>query len=80
MTQSPKQDPKQVPKVATPTGEADPYGWVERSVWTERMLGCLRQGGPEGGKKWLNAFFDRLELLSLEQAHAGYLSAHRGHR
>jgi len=26
---------------------------VERSVWTERMVGCLQRGGPDGGK-WLS--------------------------
>jgi len=50
MTQSPTSDPAQVPLLATPTGETDPYGWVERSVWTERMVECLRRGGPDGGK------------------------------
>jgi RNA-directed DNA polymerase len=50
MTHDPKQNLAQVPMLATPTGEADPLGWVERSVWTERMVGCLRRGGPDGGK------------------------------
>ena len=50
MTHEPKQHPEQVPRLATPTGETDPYGWVERSVWTERMVGCLQRGGPDGGK------------------------------
>lgn len=49
MTHNPKQAPEQVPRLATPTGEPN-YDWVERSVWTERMVGCLRRGGPEGGK------------------------------
>ena len=49
MTQDPKQNPNEVP-MATPGGEADPYGWVERAVWTERMVECLRRGGPEGGR------------------------------
>jgi len=45
-----KQNPDQVPMLATPTGEIDLYGWIERSVWTSRMVECLRNGGPEGGK------------------------------
>jgi RNA-directed DNA polymerase len=49
MTQDPKRNPIEVP-MATPAGEADPYGWVERAVWTERMVECLRRGGPEGGR------------------------------
>jgi hypothetical protein len=44
-----KSDPAQVPMLAMPTGDTDPLGWVERSVWTERMMGCLRRGGPDGG-------------------------------
>lgn len=35
---------------AMPGGEADPLGFVKRAVWTERMLACLLQGGPQGGK------------------------------
>lgn len=50
MTHDPKQHPAQVPMLATPTGEIDPLGWIERSVWTERMVECLRRGGPDGGK------------------------------
>jgi RNA-directed DNA polymerase len=50
MTHDLNNDPAQVPMLATPTGDADPLGWVERSVWTERMVGCLRRGGPDGGK------------------------------
>ena len=42
--------PEEVPTEATPTGETDPLGWVERCVWTERMVEALRQGGPEGGR------------------------------
>ena len=44
-----KSDPAQVPMLAMPTGDTDPLGWVERSVWTERMMECLRRGGPDGG-------------------------------
>jgi len=48
-------DPDEVPVRAVLPGEADPYGWVERAVWTERMMDALRQGGPEGGRwYWLH--------------------------
>jgi len=48
-------DPDEVPGRAVLPGEADPYGWVERAVWTERMLDALRRGGPEGGRwYWLH--------------------------
>ena len=43
------ENPAKIPMLDRPAGEADPYGWVERSVWTERMLSCLHRGGPEGG-------------------------------
>jgi RNA-directed DNA polymerase len=42
--------PAKVPTKATPSGETDPLGFVERRVWTDRMLEALRKGGPEGGK------------------------------
>jgi len=48
-------DPDEVPVRAVLPGEADPYGWVERAVWTERMMDALRRGGPEGGRwYWLH--------------------------
>jgi len=43
--------PAEVPSVAVPTGEADPVGFADRQVWTDRMLEVLRQGGPEG-RRW----------------------------
>ena len=50
-----KDNPAEVPARAVLPGEADPYGWVERAVWTERMLDALRRGGPEGGRwYWLH--------------------------
>jgi len=49
-THEPKETRGEVPVKATLSGEADPLGWVERAVWTDRMLESLRQGGPEGGK------------------------------
>lgn len=42
--------PEKVSSGIMPTGEADPLGWVERRVWTDRMVEALRRGGPEGGK------------------------------
>jgi hypothetical protein len=43
------------------------WKWVERSVWTDRMLMALEQG-VKGGKKWPNAYFDRLGLWRLAGA------------
>ncbi len=55
MSHDAKKDPTEVPARAVLSGEADPYGWVERAVWTERMLDALRRGGPEGGRwYWLH--------------------------
>jgi RNA-directed DNA polymerase len=55
MSHDAKHDPDEVPVRAVLPGEADPYGWVERAVWTERMLDALRRGGPEGGRwYWLH--------------------------
>jgi len=55
MSHDAKKDPTEVPARAVLSGEADPYGWVERSVWTESMLDALRRGGPEGGRwYWLH--------------------------
>lgn len=75
MTQSTKPNPAQVPMLATPTGEADPYGWVERSVWTERMVGCLRQGGPEGGK-WYSLHDKVFATKTLEAGFAQVFANH----
>jgi RNA-directed DNA polymerase len=74
--QEPKRNPEQVPKLATPTGEADPYGWVERSVWTERMVGCLLRGGPDGGK-WYSLHDKVFAVRTLEAGFARVL-ANRG--
>lgn len=38
-----------------PTGAADPQGYANRQVWTDRMLEALRNGGPRGGRwYWLH--------------------------
>jgi RNA-directed DNA polymerase len=76
MTHDPKQHPAQVPMLATPTGETDPLGWVERSVWTERMVGCLRRGGPDGGK-WYSLHDKVFSTKTLEAGFARVL-ANRG--
>lgn len=50
-----KRYPAEVPARAVLPGEAGPFGWVERVVWTDRMLETLRRGGPEGGRwYWLH--------------------------
>jgi RNA-directed DNA polymerase len=55
MSHDAKNNPPEVSARAVLAGEADPYGWVERAVWTERMLDALRRGGPEGGRwYWLH--------------------------
>jgi RNA-directed DNA polymerase len=36
--------PVAVPETAKQTGEARPFDWVERSIWTERMLEALEKG------------------------------------
>jgi RNA-directed DNA polymerase len=46
---------EEVPDGAVPSSEADPLGFVNRQVWTDRMLEALRKGGPEGGRwYWLH--------------------------
>jgi RNA-directed DNA polymerase len=58
----------QVRPLATPTGEAEPQGTVERSVWTDRMMACLLKGGPDGGK-WFS-LHDK--VFSAAALRAGY--------
>lgn len=72
MTHDPNTNPAQVPVLATPTEETDPYGWVERSVWTERMVRCLRRGGPDGGK-WYSLHDKVFATKTLE---AGFARVH----
>lgn len=76
MTHMTKQNPDQVPMLATPPGEIDPYGWIERSVWTSRMVECLRHGGPEGGK-WYSLHDKVFATKTLEAAFA-QVYANRG--
>ena len=91
MSHDARNNPAEVPARAVLPGEADPYGWVERAVWTERMLDALRRGGPEGGrwywlhdwergeaqKRWPTTFFAEHGLFSLEAAHAKFVHAPR---
>ncbi len=62
--------------LATPTGETDPLGWVERSVWTERMVGCLQRGGPDGGK-WYS-LHDKVFATKTLEAGFARVCANRG--
>ena len=49
---------------AKPAGDiALRWKWVERSVWTDRMLMAL-ETGVKGGK-WYSAYFDKLDLWRL---------------
>jgi RNA-directed DNA polymerase len=55
MSHDAKHDPEEVSVRTVLPGDTDPYGWVERFVWTDRMLDALRRGGPEGGRwYWLH--------------------------
>jgi len=60
--------PATVPFVATPARQPPSLKeWVNRHVWTDRMLDAL-QTGVRGGK-WPNAYFAERGLFSLEAAH-----------
>jgi RNA-directed DNA polymerase len=61
--------------LATPTGNTDPLGWVERSVWTERMVESLRRGGPDGGK-WYSLHDKVFATKTLEAGFARVLANH----
>lgn len=41
--------PSSVPTAAKQGGDIDPYKWVERAVWTDRMLAALERG-VKGGR------------------------------
>ena len=68
------------------TGETRSMNWVERSVWTDRMLEALDKGVK--GRvwfslidmdhfRWPNKFFQELGLFSLGDAHALLLQSSR---
>ena len=69
------------------SGEARPveWEWVERTVWTERMLEALRNG-VKGGvwfslidhQCWPNEFFRGHGLFSLADAYRALLQSPRG--
>ena len=40
--------PVAVPETAKQAGEARPFDWVERSIWTDRMLEALDEGVKGG--------------------------------
>lgn len=65
--------PEAMPSAASRAGEADPYGWVERCVWTERMVDALRRGGPEGGR-WFAMQDKVFAARTLRQAYASVAS------
>jgi hypothetical protein len=55
MTKPTEEHPEAVPARATRAGEILlRWGWVESTVWTERMLTALEQG-VKGGKWWIIA-------------------------
>src|SRR5258707_89653 len=53
MSDATEKQPEAVPAGATRAGEIHlRWGWVEPTVWTERMLRALEQGGQGG--KWFS--------------------------
>ena len=65
-------------KQAHATRDPRQWGWVEPTVWTERMLAAL-VNGVVGGKwysskadhcRWPNAFFAGYGLFTMTEAHA----------
>ena len=42
--------PVAVPETAKQAGEARPFDWVERSIWTDRMLEAIVKGAK--GEVW----------------------------
>jgi len=74
--------PVAVPKTAKQGGEARPFDWVERSIWTDRMLEALVKG-VKGDVwfslidhiRWPNTFFREHGLFSLVDAHMKLLQS-----
>jgi RNA-directed DNA polymerase len=67
MTKSTEEQPESVPEKAIRDGEARfRWGWVEPSVWTERMLTALEQG-VRGGK-WFSLIDKILNEYTLRSA------------
>jgi hypothetical protein len=83
--------PVAVPETAKQTGEARPLDWVERSIWTDRMLEALEKGvkgdvwfsligskGISGNMdhfRWPNKFFREHGFFSLVEAHSKLLQS-----
>ena len=71
--------PATVSARAKQAGEAAPgWEWVERTVWTERMLEALEKGGKGGVwfsliVRWPNKYFQDLGYFSLYDAHRALL-------
>ena len=57
----------QVPQTAKPVREIH-QGWIEPSVWTERMLKALEEGVKGGRQRWPNAYFAQQGLFSMAAA------------
>jgi len=70
-----KINPTEVLATTVLSGDIALCGCMERAVWADRMLACLRHGGPEGG---INTFFAEVGLFSLEQSPLAYVQFHRG--
>ena len=65
-------EPRPAPVAATPkqAGEArDPWGWVERCVWTERMLRRLTASEP-ADRVWFRLWDKTLAPANLQSAFA----------
>jgi hypothetical protein len=75
--------PVAVPQTAKQTEKARPFGWVERSIWTDRMLEALVTGvkggvwfsGKMGHNCWPNKFFRERGFFSLVDAHMKLLQS-----
>jgi RNA-directed DNA polymerase len=76
MTKSTEEQPEAVPARATRAGEILPHwGWVESTVWTERMLTALEQG-VKGGK-WFS-LIDKVHPERTLDAAFAQVAANRG--
>ena len=75
--------PAAVPGRAIQAGEAAParWGWVEHTVWTDRMLEALERGVKGGvwfsldNIRWPNQYFRELGYFSLYDAHQSLLQS-----
>jgi hypothetical protein len=74
MSQGAKHDPDEVPVRAVLPGEADPYGWVERTRVDGAYAG---RPPPRRVRRRPNTFFAEHGLFSLEVAHVQFVHALR---